>query len=108
MDHFFIVIIIKMPCEHLNLTFKSSSIQYDVHLVNYGPVLSKIDDKAGYTLGHGYLIIDKSPPWQPVQQIETQQCVSMTHVFGCCLCFRLRTLTKDRIREVDVAFKSEK
>ena len=35
-------------------SFKSSSIQHDVNLVNDGPSLSKIDDKAGYALGCGY------------------------------------------------------
>ena len=39
---------------------KSSSIQHDVHLVNYGPIYSKIDNKAGYALGRGYLVIDRT------------------------------------------------
>ena len=29
-----------------------------------GPIQSKIDDKAGYALGRGYLVIDKAlPQW---------------------------------------------
>ena len=32
-------------------SFKSSSIQHDVHLVNYGPIYSQIDHKAGDALG---------------------------------------------------------
>ena len=43
-------------------SFKSSSIQYDVHFVNYAPTLSKIDNKASSALGRGYLLIDKSLP----------------------------------------------
>lgn len=38
--------------------FKSSSIQHDVHLVNDGPIYSKIDDKAGSALGFHFLAID--------------------------------------------------
>lgn len=41
-------------------TFKSSSIQHDVHLVNYG----KTDDKVGYDLGCGHLVIDMLLPWR--------------------------------------------
>ena len=41
-------------------SFKSSSIKPDVHFVNYGPIYFKIDDKAGYDLGRGYLVIDRS------------------------------------------------
>ena len=37
--------------------FKSSSIQHDVHFVNYGPVYFKIDNKAG------------SLQWQPVSSL---------------------------------------
>ena len=40
-------------------SFKSSSIQHDVHFVNYGPVYFKIDDKAGYASGQGCLVIDR-------------------------------------------------
>ena len=43
-------------------SLKSSSIQHDVHLVNYGPILSQIDHKAGYALGRGYLVFDRSLP----------------------------------------------
>ena len=35
-------------------SFKSSSIQHDGHLVNYGPIQSKIDNKAAYDLGQGF------------------------------------------------------
>ena len=41
-------------------SFKSSSVQHDVNLVNYGPIYFKIDDKAG--LGRGYLLIDRLLP----------------------------------------------
>ena len=37
--------------------FKSSSIQHDVHFVNYGPIYLKIDNKAVNTLERGYLVI---------------------------------------------------
>ena len=37
-------------------SFKSSSTQHDVRFVNYGPVYFKIDDKAEYALGRGYLV----------------------------------------------------
>ena len=43
-------------------SLKSSSMQHDVHLVNYGPISSQIDHKAGYALGRGYLVIDRSLP----------------------------------------------
>ena len=36
-------------------SFKSSSTQRDVHLVNYDPIYFKIDNKAEYALGRGYL-----------------------------------------------------
>ena len=40
-------------------------MQHDDHFVNYGPIYSKTDDKAGYAMGRGYLVIDKSlPRWQ--------------------------------------------
>ena len=42
--------------------FKSSSTQHDVHLVNYGPIYFKIDNKAGFALGRGYLVTDGSLP----------------------------------------------
>ena len=45
-----------------NSSFKSSSTQHDVHLINYGPIYFKIDNKAGYDLGQGYLGIDR---WLP-------------------------------------------
>lgn len=35
----------------LSDSFKSSFMHNDVHLVNYGPIQSKIDDKAGNALG---------------------------------------------------------
>ena len=41
-------------------SFKSSSVQHDVNLVNYGPIYFKINDKATYALGRGYLVIDRS------------------------------------------------
>ncbi len=37
-------------------SFKSSSTQHDVHLVNYGPVYFKIDHKAENVSGQDYLI----------------------------------------------------
>ena len=43
--------------------FKSSSIQHDVHFVNYGPIYFKIDYKAGYVFGRGYLVIHRLLPW---------------------------------------------
>ena len=36
-------------------SLKSSLVQHDVHFVNYGT-----DDKAGYVVGRGYLVIDWS------------------------------------------------
>lgn len=42
--------------------FQSSAIQFDVGFVNY-PTESKIEDKAGYTSGRGYLVVKKSLPW---------------------------------------------
>ena len=68
--------------------FKSSSTQHDVHLVNYGPIYLKIDHKAGYALGRGYLLIDRSLPqgsvvlkvsaksWLPVKYVFRQFFVS--------------------------------
>lgn len=44
------------------LSFESSSIQHDVHCVNYVPLLSKIKDKAGHALGCCYLMVDKAFP----------------------------------------------
>lgn len=38
-------------------SFQYFLIQNDVHFVNYCYVLSKTDDKAGYALGHGHLVI---------------------------------------------------
>ena len=38
---------------------KSSSMQHDVHFVNYGPIYLKIDVEAGYASGRGSLLIDK-------------------------------------------------
>ena len=35
-------------------SFKSSSVQHDVHFVNYGPSYFEIDDKAGDALVRGY------------------------------------------------------
>lgn len=43
-------------------SLKYSSIKQDVHFENYCPIWSKRDDKAGYALGHCYLLIDKSLP----------------------------------------------
>ena len=37
--------------------FKSSSIQHDVHFVNYDPIYFKIDNKAGYAIGRGYMLM---------------------------------------------------
>ena len=45
-------------------SFKSSSIQLDVHFVNYVPISFKLDNKAGYDLGRGYLVIEKLLPQQ--------------------------------------------
>ena len=36
-------------------SFKSSSIQRDVHFLNYGPISSQINDKPAYALRRGYL-----------------------------------------------------
>ena len=44
--------------------FKSFPMQHHVHLVNYCPILFKYDDKEGYALGRGYVVIDKSLPWR--------------------------------------------
>ena len=41
-------------------SFECSFTQRDVHFVNHGPIYSKIDDKAGYALGWGYCVLDKS------------------------------------------------
>ena len=41
-------------------SFKSSSIEHDVHFANYGPIYFKIDDKAAYALGQSYLVSDRS------------------------------------------------
>ena len=38
---------------------RSSSIQHDVHLLNYGLIYSKIDNKTGSALGWGYHATDK-------------------------------------------------
>ena len=46
-------------------SFKSSSIQHGVHFVN-GPIYFKIDDKAGYALGRGHFVIDRSIPERAV------------------------------------------
>lgn len=43
----------------LIISVKSSSTRNYVNFVNHGPVLSTIDDKTGYALGHGYVGIDK-------------------------------------------------
>ena len=45
-------------------TFKTSSIHHDVLCVNYGPIESKIEDKAGCASGRGLLVTDKSLPWR--------------------------------------------
>ena len=37
-------------------SFTFSSPEQDVHVVNYGPIYFRIDDKAGYALGRGYLV----------------------------------------------------
>ena len=47
-------------------SFKSSSTQHDADFINYGPIYFKIEDKAGYALGRGYLVIDRSLPQQAV------------------------------------------
>ena len=39
-------------------SFKSSSIQHDVHFVNCVVMQSKIDDKITIALGRGYRVID--------------------------------------------------
>ena len=44
-------------------SFKSSSIQHDVHFVDYGPSYFKIDDKVGRALGRGYLVIQTFGSW---------------------------------------------
>lgn len=41
---------------------KRPLIQHDAHFVNYVPIYSKIDNKAGHALGRGYLVINKSLP----------------------------------------------
>lgn len=43
-------------------SFKSSSIQRNVHFVNYFPIWNEIDDKEGYALRHGYPVFDKLLP----------------------------------------------
>lgn len=40
-------------------SYKSLSIRHDFHFVNYDPIYSKKDIKAGYALGCGYLMTDK-------------------------------------------------
>lgn len=39
-------------------SFKSSSIQHNVQLLNHGPIDNKIDINASYAVGRGYLVID--------------------------------------------------
>lgn len=45
---------------------KSPSIQHDIYSVNYGSVLSKADDKAGYDIS--YFVLKKLLPQQPTNQ----------------------------------------
>lgn len=40
-------------------TFKSYFIEHCVHFVNYDPIYSKTEDKAGYYLGQDNLVINK-------------------------------------------------
>ena len=47
-------------------SFKSSSIEHDVHFVNYGSMYLKIDNKSAYALGWGYLVTDMLLPLQAV------------------------------------------
>ena len=57
-------------------SFKSSSTQHDVHFVNYGPIYFKIDHKAGYALGRGYLVIDRSLPQQTITSCSVFVCIN--------------------------------
>ena len=57
-------------------SFNSSSTQHDVHLVNYDLISLKIEDKAEYALGRGYLVIDRLLPQQAV--------ISFVQPFGSC------------------------
>ena len=38
-------------------SLKSSTIQHETHLVNYGAIYFKIDDKAAYASRRGYLVV---------------------------------------------------
>lgn len=40
--------------------------------VNYGPVLSNIDDKAGYASGHDHCVIDELLPQTVLREILSQ------------------------------------
>ena len=40
-------------------SLKPSSMQYDVHLWNFGLPDFIFEDKAGYALGRGYVVIDR-------------------------------------------------
>lgn len=48
--------------------FKSVSLQHGVHVVNYGHIYGKIDNKAWCALGLGYLMVaDMACPLVPSQ-----------------------------------------
>ena len=56
-------------------SLKPSSMQYDVHLGHFGLPDSICDDKAGYALGRGYVVIDRliDSPVQERGQIDCME-----------------------------------
>ena len=55
-------------------SFQSSLIQHDIHLAFDGPIKSKIDDRSGYALGHGY----------PVFYSQIKSAPSSRQISGLC------------------------
>ena len=59
-------------------SFKSSSIQHDVHLENYNPTECKTDDKTGYALGRGYSFsVNLSSAKKPQDSQNSDQTVKL-------------------------------
>lgn len=62
-----------------NFMTSISSFRLHVHFVTYSLIQSEIDDKAGYVLGRGCLVIDKLPSGSQSDRIRTSSSAPPSH-----------------------------